>query len=87
MRARVRPIATTVIALKPTDRTVTQTDRAPSLMRAAAMAPAVMVAMRGMNMGLLSFEQKKTRQGSIQGGFREKWVNSNISRLYHFNFR
>ena len=51
MSAKIRTMAATVMALKPTDRTVTQTDIAPSWMSAAAMAPAVIEARKGMNMG------------------------------------
>ena len=54
MSAKIRTMAATVMALKPTDRTLTQTDIAPSLMRAAAMAPAVIEVRKGMSMGLLS---------------------------------
>lgn len=61
-------MARTVMAFRLMDRTVTQTDIAPSWISAVAMAPAVMVAMRGINMGLLSFEQKKTHRGFLRGG-------------------
>lgn len=78
MRARVRPIATAVMALKPMDRTVTQTDRAPSLKRAAAMAPAVMVVRKGVTMRFLSgccgwgMDKKKTPWDCSEGvGMRQ----------------
>ena len=41
------------MAFKPSDRTVTQTDIAPSWISAVAMAPAVIEARKGMSMGLL----------------------------------
>ena len=44
----------TVMAFRLMDRTETQTDRAPSWMRAVAMAPAVIDARKGMSMELLS---------------------------------
>jgi len=53
MAYRARPTARTVMAFRLKDRTVTQTDIAPNWISAAAMAPAVMDAMKGMNMGLL----------------------------------
>lgn len=58
-------MAKTVIALRLRDRTVTQTDIAPSWMSAAAMADAVIEARIGMSMG--SFQvggwAKKKRPG------------------------
>ena len=54
MAYRARPIAITVMALRLNDRTVTHTDMAPSWISAVAMAPAVIAARKGMNMGLLS---------------------------------
>ena len=53
MAYRARPIAITVMAFRLKDRTLTQTDIAPSWISEAAMAPAVIEARMGMNMGLL----------------------------------
>lgn len=50
MAYRVRPIAIAVMALRPKDRTETHTDIAPSWMRAAAMAPMVIEARKGIKM-------------------------------------
>ena len=51
MANRPRPMARTVIAFRLKDRTETQTDIAPSWTSATAMAPAVIEARKGMNMG------------------------------------
>ena len=47
-------MARAVMAFRLKDRTETQTDIAPSWMSAVAMAPAVIEARKGINMGLLS---------------------------------
>ena len=51
MANRASPIAIAVMAFRLMDRTVTQTDIAPSWISATAMAPAVIEARKGMNMG------------------------------------
>lgn len=51
MAYRASPMAITVMDFKLKERTVTQTDIAPSWMSAVAMAPAVIEARKGMNMG------------------------------------
>ncbi len=67
-------MARTVMAFKAKERTVTQTDIAPSWMNAIAMAPTVNEARMGMNMGLLSGWgtgrewNKETRPGLLAEG-------------------
>lgn len=53
---RASAIASTVIAFTLKDRTETQTDIAPSLISAVAMAPMVIDARKGMYMGPLWLE-------------------------------
>ena len=53
MACRASPIAIAVMAFRHLDRTETQTDIAPSWISEAAMAPAVIEARKGVNMGLL----------------------------------
>ena len=50
-RASVRAMARAVMAFRLMDRTETQTDIAPSWISAAAIAPRVIEARKGMNMG------------------------------------
>jgi hypothetical protein len=53
MAYRAKARASTVMALRLRERTETHTDIAPSWISEAAMAPAVIEARMGMNMGLL----------------------------------
>jgi hypothetical protein len=71
MAYRARPTARTVIAFRLKDRTVIQTDIAPNWISAAAMAPAVMDARMGMNIGtpfgLVDGKRKKNAQVVSRG--------------------
>ena len=77
MRASVRAMARAVMAFRLMDRTETQTDIAPSWTSATAMAPAVIEARKGMNMGApfglggwKSDGQRKTPWGVSRGRLR-----------------
>ena len=85
MAHKARPMAITVIALRLRDRTVTQTDIAPSWISAVAMAPAVIEARKGMSMGLLSesgWWEMKSALGLLRGRLGGLYFGYNLVGSY-----